>query len=547
MDQDPKTLQVEALRIVPAQVELKPGESQVFEAFFGDKPARGVKWVAHATASGRKKAGGDKVASGTPLTDGVYKAPRRVWRAGRIVVVARQSGTEESQELGRGSATIDLDPGRTWTPIFGTAWIALFGGLLWILFANWTALCPKCAPRGLRIAPPLVTLTSGQAQQFVASAQSTWVNSVNSAGLYTAPLKVDADQMVTVTATSTDDPKQSATGVVKLSRTAGFSIFPGNATVLQGEPVELTAAVMGAAQVTPEWLIPSAGQIEAKGNKAIFRAPNDPKPQTIVVMAQVQVPERPAPGSPPPAPNAPPATSSLLAGALVSVVPKEPDVCDIRAPGAELWGVVLLVALVGALGGLTHAVGSFGTYVGNRELKTSWLWWYGLKPALSAMVAVIIFLVFRAGLGTPTLGLDAANCLTVAGFAGLVGLFAEPATVKLKDIFEVVFTPRRDPREDKAGQTQPKTTTLPEITDVNLRSFKAGEVSTLHVTGKNFVAACAVEFDGALVPTKFVSETAVDAELKAEQATRGKHTIVVVNKPPAGDKSKSFDFDAKLT
>ena len=154
--------------------------------------------------------------------------------------------------------------------------------------------------------------------------------------------------------------------------------------------------------------------------------------------------------------------ATLLAGALVSVLNATEGPCEL--PGSSLWQLIALVAIVGALGGLTHSVSSFGTFVGNNSLKASWLWWYALKPVLSALVAVIVFLVFRAGLGTPDLGLGAGECLTVAGFAALVGLFADQATLKLKDIFDALFTPRSDPRKDKAEQS---TSNVPVIDGVD--------------------------------------------------------------------------------
>ena len=40
----------------------------------------------------------------------------------------------------------------------------------------------------------------------------------------------------------------------------------------------------------------------------------------------------------------------------------------------------LIAALAGALGAFVHAATSFSSYVGNRELKRSWGWWYGLRP-----------------------------------------------------------------------------------------------------------------------------------------------------------------------
>jgi hypothetical protein len=371
----------------------------------------------------------------------------------------------------------------------------------------------------------VVTLAAGQGQQFLASSNVTanpnvtWTHTVNAAGLYIAPSSIEADQIVTVTATSSADQRQSAMGVVRLSRMGSLSVLPSKATVVAGTEVKLTTSMTGTGTVT--WLPPSAGKIDSNG---LYVAPSDPQPQAIVVLAQATIPKTDTTTAP----------STLLGGALITVVPPQSGPCD--TPGSVFWRVILLVAMVGALGGLTHAMGSFGTYVGNRELKTSWLWWYGLKPALSAAVAVLVYLVFRGGLGAPDLGLAAADCLRVAGFAGLVGLFAEPATVKLKDVFEAIFTPRRDPREDKAGQSS--ATTLPEIVSIDKKEVKASEANTLRISGKNFAEGAVVQIGSkAFTPTR-VSASELVVDIPANALVVGKPAVVVVNKPPSGDASK---------
>jgi hypothetical protein len=122
--------------------------------------------------------------------------------------------------------------------------------------------------------------------------------------------------------------------------------------------------------------------------------------------------------------------------------PSEPSVSP---PPASL---IALIALAGALGGLIHGASSFAIFAGNREFQSSWTWWYVLRPLLGGAVAVVVCLVVRSGLGTPELALSGADCLKTAGIAGLVGMFAEPAMLKLKDIFNTLFTPREDARKD---------------------------------------------------------------------------------------------------
>jgi IPT/TIG domain len=156
---------------------------------------------------------------------------------------------------------------------------------------------------------------------------------------------------------------------------------------------------------------------------------------------------------------------------------------------------------------------------------------------LSAAVAVLVYMVFRAGLGAPDLGLAAADCLEVAGFAGLVGLFAEPATVKLKDVFEAIFTPRRDPREDKAGQASAPS--LPEISGLDKKEIKVGQATQLKITGKNFGEAAVVQIGSKPFTARRISATELQVDIPANSLTVGQQPVVVFNKPPSGEASKA--------
>jgi hypothetical protein len=498
------------LTIVPSTVELKAGDSQAFEA--RDQTGQPVSDVTWSVP--------EKSVGAIGAKDGTYVAPSPIFKVRRLPVLARKVD-DNGHVVAQGSAVLDLDPLRSWVPIFGGLWIVMFTALVTLLLWFWPELCPQCPPPRLLISPPVVTLTGGQAQQFVASAAATWTNTVNAAGLYIAPSSIQNEQLVTVTATSESDPRQSATGVVRHSPSGGLTVLPPRATVKAGEKLQLSAAVTGSGVSAPAWLTPSAGTITPDG---VFTAPRDSRTQSVTVLAQASTTTTPA--------------STLLAGSLLTVTPEVPSPCE---PEVQLWRVILLVAWVGAIGGLAHAMGSFATYVGNRELKASWLWWYALRSPLSAVVAVLVFLVFRAGLGAPDLGLGAGDCLKVAGFAGLVGLFAEPATVKLKDIFEAIFTPRRDPREDKAGQTTTGST-IPEIATIDPKQISAAAGGTVRVIGRNFAEGCMVQIGKAPFTTKRVSSTELQVEIGPAKLKSGKQQLVVINKPPSGDASKSEEI-----
>ncbi len=257
-----------------------------------------------------------------------------------------------------------------------------------------------------------------------------------------APPAEPANASANITATAVADPKKTASASLVWSPDIGLTISPRNA-VLFGEgrveihpvftiapekqgQIELSKAVV-------EWQQPPLGSISAHaGNGAVYSVGEIERPVTIMIMANARVP-----GCPPRA-----------AGAYITLLPKSPaKACqDDGAPGPA--SLIALIALAGALGGLIHGASSFAIFAGNREFQSSWTWWYVLRPLMGGAVALVVCLVVRSGLGTPDLALGGADCLKTAGLAGLVGMFAEPAMLKLKDIFNTLFTPREDARKD---------------------------------------------------------------------------------------------------
>jgi hypothetical protein len=142
---------------------------------------------------------------------------------------------------------------------------------------------------------------------------------------------------------------------------------------------------------------------------------------------------------------------------------------DGAASGASPGALLLAVAVLGALGGTLHAVSSFATYVGNRALVRSWLWWYLLRAPIGSMVAVTLYFVIVGGLLAPGAEERAFNPYGLAALSALAGLMSETATMKLREVFEALFRPR-DSRKDPSRDAAP-----PRITGVEPESIVAGE------------------------------------------------------------------------
>lgn len=100
----------------------------------------------------------------------------------------------------------------------------------------------------------------------------------------------------------------------------------------------------------------------------------------------------------------------------------------------------LSVALAGTLGGLIHTIRSFAWYVGNRDLKWSWVPFNLLLPVVGALAGTVFYLVLRAGLFSPSTSVDNASPFGFAAIAVLAGLFSQQAFEKLRLIARDVFT-----------------------------------------------------------------------------------------------------------
>lgn len=58
--------------------------------------------------------------------------------------------------------------------------------------------------------------------------------------------------------------------------------------------------------------------------------------------------------------------------------------------------MLLTVILAGAIGSLIHTLTSFGDYVGNRRLSTSWMWWFVLRTPIGIALAIVSYTSFFA-------------------------------------------------------------------------------------------------------------------------------------------------------
>ncbi len=135
------------------------------------------------------------------------------------------------------------------------------------------------------------------------------------------------------------------------------------------------------------------------------------------------------------------------------------NVLGIRMPAEEDSRIIIIVLLAGIIGSCIHAMTSFSTFIGNRNEKESWLWWYYLRPFIGGSLALIFYCLIRGGFLAANTNSDNLNLYGVVAVSGLVGMFSKQATDKLREIFDNLFKTQKgkgdDERKDKVEGNKP--------------------------------------------------------------------------------------------
>ena len=113
--------------------------------------------------------------------------------------------------------------------------------------------------------------------------------------------------------------------------------------------------------------------------------------------------------------------------------------------------LLILVALAGAIGSLVHTIRSFAWYAGQRKLVWSWITRYVLQPFVGSALGLIFYFVIRGGFFSTNAGVNETLPFSFIAVAGLVGMFAEPAVLKLKQVAETLFA-KPEPGKEASPQ-----------------------------------------------------------------------------------------------
>ena len=158
-------------------------------------------------------------------------------------------------------------------------------------------------------------------------------------------------------------------------------------------------------------------------------------------------------------------------------------------------------------------------YVGERHLLWSWVPTYLMTPIVGALMAIITYIVFRAGLITGA-GVATANPFGFAAIGTLVGLFSGQAAEKLKQVFETLFTATKAGGESIAS-AQP----------LSIESFapeQGGPGEVVLVRGSGLEAAETVTFGGDAPSTaEWDEESKALRTIVPDEATDGKLSVTI--------------------
>lgn len=214
-------------------------------------------------------------------------------------------------------------------------------------------------------------------------------------------------------------------------------------------------------------------------------------------------------------------------------------------PSAESR-LVLLALLAGGLGAMIHVATSFAVFVGNRTLRSSWIWWYVLRLPIGMSLALIFYFLLRAGLVTGNN--NGLNDFGVVAVSALVGMFSKQATDKLRQIFDTIFNTDADKeRRDKAnaGQDASAAAEPPQLRHLKPEKISVGATGQrVSATGSNFAEGSIVKIGGKDRPTSRQSSSSLTFELLPEDtATAGPLSVTVQNPDPESGSSEALTVE----
>jgi hypothetical protein len=167
----------------------------------------------------------------------------------------------------------------------------------------------------------------------------------------------------------------------------------------------------------------------------------------------------------------------------------------LNAVARQETNVLKVALLFGILGSSIHGIASHVTWIATNKWNIRWVFWYIARPIIAAALAILVYVVLRAGLITTVQ--PAVSLYGIAAVSALVGLFSSQATQKLRDMFDSIFGIVKKPAEkgEKFEQGKGTVTISPEPTKIKVNEESDITANLKKSDGNPAAANTEVTFD----------------------------------------------------
>lgn len=201
--------------------------------------------------------------------------------------------------------------------------------------------------------------------------------------------------------------------------------------------------------------------------------------------------------------------------------------------------LLILVACAGFLGNMIHVSTSFTTFIGAEKFKRSWTLWYCVKPFTAAALAICLYFVFRAGFLNMSNDSTNINIYGLVTLSFLTGLFTDKATVKLKEIFEVMMRPKEERPDPLEGSTNKVITVKTELSE-DAKTIK------VVITGKNLPEKkIAITIEGQPVTNAEITAEKISFTYTIPDTVKDKEEIILYLKPEKDGTAQEYKIRIK--
>lgn len=201
--------------------------------------------------------------------------------------------------------------------------------------------------------------------------------------------------------------------------------------------------------------------------------------------------------------------------------------------------LLIMVGVAGFLGSMIHISASFTSYIGAGKFRKSWILWYCVKPFTAAALAIAVYFVFRGGFLNMSDDSSNINIYGLMTISILSGLFTDRTTLKLKEVFEVLFRPKDDrPDQLKNGGLK--------VTAVDAAPLEAGQPTLITLKGEKMdEGTVAVTIGDDTIQNMDRKPDCISFTYTLPEALKGQDTVLLSVKPESAAVSSSYPLKIK--